>query len=424
MGNEKIKVLAYCDSPTCATGFATVSRNILMGLYNTGKYSIDILGINYWGDPHEFPFRIWPVGFNGENDPYGRKKAFNMIRQMEFDILFALQDTFILDFLPELHQHMRANGKKFSSAVYFPIDGTPKKKWLDNIKVCDNVVAYTEFGKQQVEQLVGDLSKEVKVIPHGANTNEFYPIEAKLKSSFREQYFGVPDDTFIITNLNRNQRRKDVPRTIQAFKEFRKQVPNSILYLHMAAQDHQGWDLKEVCEAYGMDTKKDVLFPDKFSPNQGFPREIVNLIYNASDVVVSTTLGEGFGLSWVEAMATKTPVIMPDNTAMSEFITEDRGYLVKSGSDLNLFTVLTFDNEVIRPLADVYDMVDKLLEIYNNKDEAKKKAERAYNWIKSDLTWENSIVPMWVKLFDEMAVKKDEGINISQTDKSITTEIF
>ena len=58
----KIKVLAYCDSPTCATGFGTVSRNVLSGLYNTGRYSIDILGINYWGDPHGFPFRIWPTG--------------------------------------------------------------------------------------------------------------------------------------------------------------------------------------------------------------------------------------------------------------------------------------------------------------------------------------------------------------------------
>ena len=50
----KIKVLAYCDSPTCATGFGTVSRNIFEGLQNTGRYQVDVLGINYWGDPHTF----------------------------------------------------------------------------------------------------------------------------------------------------------------------------------------------------------------------------------------------------------------------------------------------------------------------------------------------------------------------------------
>jgi len=101
--DKKIKVLAYCDSPSCATGFGTVSRNIFQALYETGRYDIDVLGINYWGDPHNFPYRIWPVGTNQDRDPYGRKKVCNMIPQMEYDLLFFLQDTFILDFLPELN---------------------------------------------------------------------------------------------------------------------------------------------------------------------------------------------------------------------------------------------------------------------------------------------------------------------------------
>jgi len=93
----KIKVLAYCDSPTCATGFGTVSRNIFEGLQATGRYQVDVLGINYWGDPHQFPYRIWPTGTNAQKDPYGRKKICSMIPQMEYDILFFLQDTFIIN---------------------------------------------------------------------------------------------------------------------------------------------------------------------------------------------------------------------------------------------------------------------------------------------------------------------------------------
>jgi len=99
---KKIKVLAYCDSPTCATGFATVSRNIFEGLYRTGRFDIEILGINYWGDPHNFPYRIWPTGTNNQKDPYGRQKVLNMIPLMDFDILFFLQDSFILNFVPML----------------------------------------------------------------------------------------------------------------------------------------------------------------------------------------------------------------------------------------------------------------------------------------------------------------------------------
>jgi D-inositol-3-phosphate glycosyltransferase len=424
---KKIKVLAYCDAPTCATGFGTVSRNILSGLYMTGKYDIDVLGINYWGDPHNFPFRIWPTGTNSEKDPYGRKKVCNMIPRMEYDLLFFLQDSFIMDFLPELHNYLRMNaGKKFKSICYFPVDGKPKKNWMKNVDACDYAVAYSEFGKAMAYEVYKEM-KELHVIPHGANTKDYHVLDKEEVANFRTQYFGALADKFIITNLNRNQQRKDIPRTIQAFAEFRKEVPDSVLYLHMAKVD-QGWNLPEVLNAYGLSISEDVIFPENFGPNQGYPREIVNMIYNISDVVVSTTLGEGWGLSWTEAMATKTPVVMPANTALVESITEDRGWLAKSGSDPSLFTVLPHDNEVIRPLVDVNDMVKQLLEIYNNPEEAKRRAENAYRWVMTKMDWQSSIVPKWVEIFDNayesLMSDSDEEFETEITDKVIKTEEF
>jgi glycosyltransferase involved in cell wall biosynthesis len=427
--NKKIKVLAYMDSPTCATGFGSVSRNILMGLYATGKYEIDVLGINYWGDPHNFPFRIWPVGIGGpDNDPYGRKKVFNMIRQMDFDILFFLQDTFILDMLPDMLGHLKSIGKKFKSVVYYPIDAMPKRAWLHNIAFCDYVVAYAEFAKELSLKAYPAFPKEISIINHGVNTSDFFPIQDKERlAHFRKQYFGANHEKFIFCNVNRNQRRKDIPRTISAFKEFKKTVPDSLLYLHMAKKD-QGWDLEEVCNSYGLSIKTDVLFPEGFGPNQGFPREVVNYIYNASDCNISTTHGEGMGLGWLENMATKTPVIMPDNTAMSEFITEDKGYLAKSGGSPSLYTVLNMDNEVIRPIVDVEDMVEKMIHVYNNKEEAMQKAENAYVWATMKMDWQKSIVPKWVNLFDSAYKELIHGDVIvkHKADKAgtIKSEIF
>lgn len=395
---QPIKVLAYCDSPTCATGFATVSRNILSGLYATGRYHVDILGINYWGDPHNFPFRIWPTGINQDRDPYGRKKVFGQIPLMDYDLLFFLQDTFILDFLPELHTQLKASGKKFKSICYYPIDGTPKEQWLRNIDVCDYTVAYSEFGKAESMKILPSM-KEPLVIPHGANIKDYYVISDEEKRDFRVKFFGPQADKFIFTNLNRNQQRKDIPRTIAAFAEFHKQIPESVLYLHMAEKD-QGWDLPQILDQYGLSTVTDVIFPKNFGPNQGYPRHIVNLIYNCSDCILSTTLGEGWGLSWTEAMATKTPVIMPANTALVENITEERGWPVKSGTNPSLYTVFPHDNEVVRPLVDVEDMVRAMIEVYRNPKEAKRRAENAYAWVVTQLEWNNSIVPKWVEVFD------------------------
>jgi glycosyltransferase involved in cell wall biosynthesis len=396
---EKIKVLAYCDAPTCATGFGTVSRNILSGLYNTGRYDIDVLGINYWGDPHNFPFRIWPTGTNPDRDPYGRKKVFGMIPKMQFDLLFFLQDTFIMNFLPDLHTKLRNDGRKFKSICYYPVDGEPKNAWINNVGVCDYLVAYSDFGKQQSMKALPGV-KEPMVIPHGANTKDYFVINDEDRINFRKQFFGPQADKFVFTNLNRNQQRKDIPRTIAAFKEFREHVPDSILYLHMAEKD-QGWDLPEVVRGFGLNINTDVIFPRNFGPNQGYPRNVVNMIYNASDCVLSTTLGEGFGLAWLEAMATKTPVIMPANTMLPEFITEETGWLCESGNNPSLYTVVPNDNEVVRPLVDVDDLVAKMLAVYHNPKEAKRRAENAYMWIHTKMEWQSCIVPKWVQVFEK-----------------------
>lgn len=285
---KKIKVLAYCDAPVTATGFATVSRNIFEALYRTGRYEIDILGINYWGDPFSLPYRIWPVGTNPDHDPYGRKKVFNMIPRMDFDVLFFLQDTFILDFLPQLHEKLDADGKKRAEICYFPIDGKPKEQWLKNVNVVDYPVTYSEWGKKQIFDVYPEFNKDLMTVPHGANLKDFHILDKRDIESFKSQFFGENKDRFIFCNVNRNQQRKDIPRTIMAFKEFQKQVPNSILYLHMAKKD-QGWDLIEVCNALELNTNKDVIFPENFGPNQGYPIEIVNMIYNCSDCIISTT---------------------------------------------------------------------------------------------------------------------------------------
>jgi glycosyltransferase involved in cell wall biosynthesis len=240
-------------------------------------------------------------------------------------------------------------------------------------------------------------------IPHGANLKDFHILDERDIESFKSQFFGENKDKFIFCNVNRNQQRKDIPRTIMAFKEFQKQVPNSILYLHMAKKD-QGWDLIEVCNALELNTNKDVIFPENFGPNQGYPIEIVNMIYNCSDCIISTTLGEGWGLAWPEAMATKTPIIFPDNTALTENITEDRGYLVNSGTTTNLTTILPNDNEIVRSLTDIDDMVEKMLHVHNNYDEALKKADTAYNWITTKMDWQGEIAERWVEVFDN-AVK-------------------
>lgn len=399
---KKIKVLAYMDAPSVSTGFGTVAKNILMGLHNTGLYDIEVLGINYWGFPHDFPFPIYPVGINNDKDPYGRNFVAQMMLEKEYDILFTLQDSFILEFMHSVIDKLRANKPNMRWVTYFPIDARPKIEWLEAMNDADIAVTYTEWAKEECISVLPEIKDKLRVIPHGSNVTDFFPAPKGRVQEFRNAYFGPNASKFILTNVARNQQRKDIPRSMIAFKKFHEKHPDSFYYMHCAVRDH-GWNLDEVAKSLGLKINEDIAFPQNFNPNQGFPVEIVNLIYNASDAVVSSATGEGWGLSTTEAMACNKPVIIPDNTASTEIVT-GRGYLVRSGEKAspNLVTVLPTDNEVVRSLVDIEHMVEVFEEVYANREKAAELALKGYKWVTSSLRWDRHIVPMWLELFEEV----------------------
>lgn len=399
--SNKIKLLFYGDSPTASTGFGTVSKNILTGLHRTNKYDITVLGINMWGEPHKFPFPIWPMAV-GSADPYGRQKALDMMAspEFQFDVLFMIQDSFILEFMNNAIKPLKA-AKDFTSVCYYPVDGVPRKSWIESMASFDVPVTYTEFARSESILAHPGIADRLQVIPHGTDSKSFFPVSDAEVAAFRNSYFGPFADRFIVTNVNRNQQRKDIPRSIMVFKEFKKLRPSSVLYLHCAPVD-QGWDLNHLVVALGLKPGEDVIYPNKdFTTHRGYPIEVLNLIYNASDVVMSTTLGEGWGLSSTEAMAAKVPVLFPRNTSLTEIVGEDRGFLANSGASADHFVCVPSDNEVIRPLTDVRDMAEKLLFIHDNPDEANRRVENAYKWVTTQLDWQKNIVPKWDSLIQD-----------------------
>lgn len=416
--DKKIKVLCYSDM-ACATGFATVAKNILMGLHNSGDFEITVLGINHHGNPHPFPFPIWPVLINAgaSRDPYGREWAKKMFMQMEYDILFTLQDSFILEFMKDIIGDMRIRNPKMKWINYFPVDGIPKKAWIEVMAMADYTYTYTEWAKKICCEVYPPIKDKLGAIPHGINQLDFYPTSKSMNEAFRREFFGPHANKFLAANINRNQQRKDMPRSMLAFKKFHEARPNSCYYLHAAVQDH-GWNLFDVATNLGLKVNENICFPDALNPNQGFPVNIVNNIYNAADVVISSTLGEGVGLAQIEAMATCTPVISPDNTACTEIVGEDRGILVRSGWNEEAHTVLCHDNEILRPLMHIGDMAEALIKLYDDESERQRLAINGYKWVTSTLRWDKHIVPIWEKIFRdayknaETSVTTDPGLSL------------
>ena len=450
--SDKIRILAWIDSPACATGFGSVARGIFNYLVKTGKYEIDIIGVNDRGgykDPEKYPYHIYPArpGANLDDggDIYGRPRLVASLLGKDpdilppWDIVFTLNDPFILEqplpvfnvgAMPVLKKTQDSYVKglpadwHFKIISYWPIDSSVKGNWIANaISLADYSVAYTEYGKQEIIKadnfldVPTKIENKLRVIYHGVDTQLFKPLDEKTNQEFRESLFEnrIKPETFLVTAIARNQVRKDLPRTMKIFKEFQKRRPDSFLYLHCQETDVWG-SLREYARQFNLELGKDWAVPANFSANSGFPVEALNYIYNASDLILSTTLGEGFGFYNMEAFATRTPVLAPNNTVHPELfgynkkdnledietlVTKVRGIPFRCNSTLSEWTSYgPTDYERIRPLANVEDAVKKMIWIYDNPDKVKEMTERAYVWVQN-YSWDK-IASQWDSLFTEV----------------------
>lgn len=400
MGEIK-RVLMLADFG-CNSGFAQVAHNIVTQVLQDKDidWQFDIIGINYYGEPSVWSglyprVRIFPATVVSRGDLFGRQGFLDRLMLGIYDIAFVLQDTFIVEPLAPKIKEARtqlamAKQKTFRWIYYFPIDAAVKENWVKgSVSLADYPISYTQYGYDECVRVDPGLLNKLKIIPHGIEEKTFYPMKSEEIEKFRHEYFvGKADNKWLITNVNRNQPRKDMARTLQAYSILKKQIPDAMLYLHCKTND-VAYDIREVARNFDL-TNDDYIAPQSFNEHDGLPVEYMNGIYNSSQVLTTTTLGEGWGLSLTEAMACKCPVIAPNHTSCSEILADGRGILVQAGRTNSEMVVLPNDNERLRPITNVSSLVDKLVWLRQNykSQEVKTMVDKAYNHVIDNWTWD------------------------------------
>src|SRR6185295_13381970 len=158
-------------------------------------------------------------------------------------------------------------------------------------------IAYTNFGKKELT--LGGYTGRCDVIPHGVDTEMYHPeplIDVRRRLKFRHN----PDleKLFIVGNVNRNMYRKKLDLTIQYFTQWWVNAGspgNAYLYLHCANKD-EGWNVIDLARYYGIETQLIITNPNMTVTNCMVEAEM-RMMYSMFSVQMSTTLGEGWGLT-------------------------------------------------------------------------------------------------------------------------------
>lgn len=372
-------LLWYGDSPTAATGFGTVTRNVLDAFLKTGEWSITVAAINYWGTVHSYPYQIHPVrALDGE--PMGGRAFLLMLQQAAWDLVVVNNDLYVgTTFADEARKIMdsRPNTRLLH---YFPVDSPIRPDAMRMFDAADLNIAYSLYGQAQAKARRPDL--DFPIIPHGCEQIE--RITPDQRREWRNNIFGIGDDTFLWMTCNRNSTRKDIPRAIEAFAAFQDYQPDSRFYINAQTVDN-GIDLASAAGFLNLSDK--VIFPTQFNVSSGgLSRPDLMRVYQLADGFLTTHLGEGWGLTISEAMAAGLPVVAPNNTTMPEILGADYPYLYPCRETAHI------DNCGYRPRGTVRDIFGAMKRVYENPQ-----GQNAHADFVRQNSWEN-VGRMWLQL--------------------------
>jgi glycosyltransferase involved in cell wall biosynthesis len=392
-----MKILYVGDSPTVSTGFGIVGKNLLSRFHTMG-HEVSVLGINYFGtDPLEtkaFDFPIYPVKQGGMDDIYGYYKFWHVYEQVKPDIVFFLNDPWIIsEYLEKKPKEHPGFAEHVKTVAYFPTDAGPiKKEWVDMLNGMDAQVCYSNFAEGVIiESNGGKRPENLHQIYHGINTDEFFPVNQSVARSMLH----IDQDVFLIGMVARNQYRKRFDLLMKAFSIFAKDKKDARLYLHTALYD-VGFDINELITQLGLTGK--VFATNGLRADKGIPVKDLNIIYNCFDVNALISLGDGFGLPVAESMATGCPQLVSDHSCLRELVSGHGGLTAKTAAwMLNSSGINTWGG-----VTDVEDIVTQLNILYKNRDLRIKLSEEAYKFItQPQFNW-NTAAESFNKLFRKL----------------------
>jgi len=321
---DRKKILLLCDDIRMHSGIANMGKEIVLGSAHHFNWVNLGAALKHPDEGKAFDLSEQVNKEEGLDDSYVRlvpstgygtpEKIRELIAIENPDAILIFTDPRYWTWLFEMEREIRSKMPIFWLNIW---DDYPapmyNKSYYESVDV---LMAISKQTKNINEIVLGSKAKDklIEYVPHGINTNHFFPLKEDHKDfpklvEFKKNVLKDKDIDFVLFYNSRNIRRKSTADTILAYRIFcdsigKEKAKKCAFILHTDPKDQHGTDLKAVREAFC-----DPDYVNVFFSSDKLPTAQLNLLYNMADATILLSSNEGWGLGLTESLMTATPII-------------------------------------------------------------------------------------------------------------------
>lgn len=307
--------LLWVGDAVSTSGFARCTHKTLDAFVDT--WNVAVLGLNYQGDPHRYPYAIYPCWPGG--DGFGVNRLPDLVERLKPDVVVVQNDPW------NIEQYRAVVPTTVPMMGAIAVDG--KNCRGSELNGLDLAIFWTRFALDEAR--AGGFTGAGAVVPLGVDLDIYQPTpraEARQQLAFTDV---VDPGSFVVGYVGRNQFRKRLDLLIAYFAEWvsTRHVRDAHLFLYVGPTTDNAYDLPQLAKYYLPQSAEKAKNRNRiiiYTPEAiyGMSERMMAGLYSCFDVMLATTQGEGWGLPMMEGMACGIPQIVPAWSGLAEW-TED-----------------------------------------------------------------------------------------------------
>jgi hypothetical protein len=318
---DPLTVLWHSNAPWAGTGYSTQTKQVVERMKRDG-HAIAV-NANYglqatkmvWEDIPIYPMGVETYSNDTVRGNFANWKAENPDNPAHCFVLF---DAWTMP--KKMYEGVPVS-------IWTMVDHQPIPPAVLNVLQWDNVtpIAVTMFGLGQMQR--AGLEKAI-YIPMAIDTDLYKPT-THFEGKTGRELIGFTEDHFVVSLISANKasgaggiHRKAWAENLLAASIFAANHDDVRIYLHTERfGNYGGLQLDVLLKAVGLQPHQ-YKFVGQHAMHNGIPNEAMAAIYSATDCLLASTLGEGFGLTVLEAQACGTVAVVNNFSAQPELLGE------------------------------------------------------------------------------------------------------